>query len=143
MLDLDYSERLESLIDSIDWQIQLPPDWSRFFDETGECISIANDKRSAKRNKVRAVGVLLIDHKLETIPRSFKFHGIYTKDFSRKGCGFLADFQLFPEECVRILLPTFWIRLRVVRTRKVGPNCYESGGELLENNTPSPAAYEL
>ncbi len=104
-------------------------------------MSIPNDQRAAKRNKVRTIGVLFIESPLLTIPRERVFHGIYTKDFSRKGCGFLTDFELFPEERVRIVLPTFWIRLQVVRTRKVGPFCYESGGELIANYPPSADAF--
>ena len=35
-----------------------------------------------------------------------------------------------------------WIRLEITRARRVGPSCYEIGGELIEQNSPSDDAFE-
>jgi hypothetical protein len=67
--------------------------------------------------------------------------GTYTRDFSRWGCGFLTTEQLFPEERVRIVLPTFWVQLLVVRTRRITSKCYESGGKLIRTYEPDPRAF--
>jgi len=142
MLELDYSKRLDSLIQSLDWQIQLPPFWSTFFKDVGETSTLQNDERQNRRMKVRTLAVLHYERSLPSMPRPDQPIGVYIKDFTRRSCGFISANQLFPEEIVRIILPTFWIRLHLVRARRVGPSCYEYGGELLEQNQPSDLAFK-
>jgi hypothetical protein len=93
--------------------------------------------------KVRTMAILLHEQSLPTVSRREQPVGVYTKDFSRRGCGFLAAQQMYPEEIVRILLPNFWIRLHIVRARRVGPSCYEMGGELMEQHQPSDGAFDV
>jgi hypothetical protein len=142
MLELDYSMRLETLIQSLDWQIQLPPIWSNFFDEVGKSSTVPNDERQNVRKRVRTLGVMHFDKQLPSIPRPHTPIGIYSRDFSRRGCGFVSPFQVYPQEIVRLIMPTFWIRLLICRARRIGPCCYEIGGELIEQNLPSPIAFE-
>ncbi len=142
MLEFDYTKRLESLIHSLDWQIQLPPIWADFFDEVGESGALANDERQNRRMKVRTLGVLHFERQLPSIPRTETSIGIYSRDFSRRGSGFVSPQQLYPQETVRLILPTFWLRLLICRSRRVGPACYEIGGELIEQNLPNSKAFD-
>ena len=142
MLDFDYSKRLEALIQSLDWQIQLPSTWSNFFDEVGESTTLALDERQNRRMKVRTLGVLHFERQLPAIPRPSSPVGIYSRDFSRRGCGFVSPQQLYPREIVRVILSTFWIQLEICRTRRVGPMCYEIGCELIAQNLPSAKAFD-
>ena len=142
MLEFNYPERLESLIQSLNWQISLPDDWSNYFHESGEYAMYANDQRQNRRLKVRTLAVLHYERQLPSLPRENTLVGVYTRDFSRRGCGFLCPHQIYPKETVRLILPTFWIRLEITRARRVGPSCYEIGGELIEQNSPSDDAFE-
>jgi hypothetical protein len=142
MLDFDYSDRLESLIQSLGWQIELPADWSNYFNETGDYGTYANDQRQNRRVKVRTLAVLHYERQLPSVPREPALVGVYTRDFSRRGCGFLCPHQIYPQETVRLILPTFWIRLEIMRARRIGPSCFEIGGELLEQNSPSVDAFD-
>jgi PilZ domain len=142
MLGIDHSKRLESLIDRLDWSIELPPDWSNYFAESGESNVLPNDERQSRRIKVRTLSVLHVEHAIPSLPRPSVPLGVYTHDFSRRGCGFISPVQLLPEEVVRLLLPTLWMRLRIVRARRVGPRCYEIGAELIEQHALDSHAFE-
>ena len=143
MLEFNYSERLDSLIHNLDWHIQLPPDWVNFFEESGTCSSMASDERNNSRMRIRTRAVLRWETSLPSVPRGPEPVGVYIKDFSRRGCGLISPIQFYPEETVRILLATFWIRLKVVRVRHVGPSCYEIGLKLIEQNQPGPEAFAV
>ena len=130
------------MIKSLDWKIQLPSLWSSFFKESGESAVLASDQRQSRRVNVRSLAVMRSEKVLKIVPRTREAVGVYSKDFSKRGCGFICPFQLFPEEIVLIVLPTFWIRLHVVRARRIGAFCYEVGGELLEQHKPDMQAFD-
>lgn len=141
MLEIDYPSKLGKLIASIDFDIELPIEWSDYFDQRGEVTPALEDERSNKRLKIRTHGVLWFDQSLPFCPRGEQHHGIYTRDFSRQGSGFLASFEIYPEETLRILLPTFWVKLRVVRARRITSKCYEIGTELQQRLDPCMEAF--
>jgi hypothetical protein len=141
VLEIDYSTQLGKIIQSIDWDIELPIEWSDYFDQRGEVTSFVADERNNKRLKIRTHGVLWFDKALPFRPRTDQPQGIYTRDFSRLGAGFLSAFELYPEEEIRIVLPTFWVQLRIVRARRITSKCYEVGGTLLQRQDPSPEAF--
>ncbi|MFK8111967.1 MAG: hypothetical protein AB8B91_07180 [Rubripirellula sp.] len=141
MLEIDYSAQLGKLIQSVDWSIELPVEWSDYFDQRGEVMSFAEDERNNKRLKIRTHGVLWFDKTLPFCPRGEGPFGIYTRDFSRMGSGFLSPFEIYPEEELRILLPTFWVQLKVVRARRITSKCYEIGATLQSRQDPAAQAF--
>ena len=68
--------------------------------------------------------------------------GIYTRDFSCAGIGLVSPIQLFPEERVRLVLPTFWLQMRIIRARRLNPLCYDIGGTLIRRYGATPNAFE-
>ena len=143
MLEIDYSTQLGELIQSIDWNIELPVEWSDYFDQRGEIASYAEDERNNQRLKIRTHGVLWFEGSLPFRKRPTDPIGTYTRDFSRHGAGFLSPFEVYPEERVRIALPTFWVQLHVVRARRITSKCYEVGATLIQRNDPGPEAFEI
>lgn len=142
MLEIDYSTQLGDLIQSVDWDIELPVEWSDYFDERGEVASYVDDDRNNQRLKIRTHGILWFDQSLPFCNRSENPLGIYTRDFSRQGAGFLSPFEIYPEERVRIVLPTFWVQLHVVRARRITSKCYEVGAMLVHRFDPGPDAFQ-
>ncbi len=142
MLEIDYSTQLGELIQSVDWDIELPVEWSDYFEQRGEVASYVDDDRNNQRLKIRTHGILWFDESLPFRPRSESPLGIYTRDFSRQGAGFLSPFEIYPEEKVRIALPTFWVQLHVVRSRRITSKCYEIGAILVQRLDPSPDAFQ-
>jgi hypothetical protein len=143
VLEINYSAVLDELIRSIHWSVELPVEWSDYFQQRGEVASFGADERHHQRLKVRTYGVLWFEQSLPFRPRSAEPVGIYTRDFSRQGAGLLAPMEVYPEERVRIVLPTFWMQLHVVRARRITSRCYELGSRLIRRHDPSPAAFEL
>ena len=108
----------------------------------GALDSVVGDERSNIRMRIRTHAALHYETTLPSVPRGAETVGVYIGDFSRRGCGLISPVQMYPEETVRVVLATFWIRLKVVRSRRVGPSCYEVGGELTQRNQPSPEAFD-
>ena len=143
MLEIDYSTQLGELIQSIDWNIELPVECSDYFEQRGEIASYAEDERHNQRLKIRTHGIMWFESSLPFRPRPADPIGIYTRDFSRQGAGFLAPFEIYPEERVRIALPTFWVQLHVVRARRITSKCYEIGAMLMQRNDPGADAFDV
>lgn len=143
MLEIDYSLRFGELIQSTDCEIELPQEWIGFFEERGEIAAYSTDERANSRLIVRSHGLLWIERSFSFLNRTREPAVVYTKDFSRHGVGFLSSVQLFPNETVRILLATFWIRLQVVRARRITSKCFEIGTILVAHYEMSPDAFMI
>lgn len=141
MLEADYSEQFCRLVNEIDWDIELPIEWKDYFQDRGETTCFTDDERINRRLKVRTHGILWFENSLPFCPRTKEPVGVYTRDFARHGIGFLTPFQIYPEEHVRIVLPTFWIQVEVVRTRRITSKCYEIGSKLIWKHDPSLDAF--
>jgi len=141
VLEEHYSTQFRDLIRSTNWDIELPVEWTGYFDDRGEIASYTDDERTNQRLKIRTHGFLGFERALPFRPRTNDLVGIYTRDFSRYGVGFLAPREIYPEEQVRILLPTFWVQVEVVRARRITSKCYELGARLLRRHDPCPDAF--
>jgi hypothetical protein len=141
MLGKPYSEQFTQHIDRLNWDIELPETLADFFDRSGPCAAGPSDRRSSARIRVRAMAILVPELSPPALPRPTAAMGVYTGDFSRKGISFLASQQFWPEEIVRLVLQTFWIRVRVVRQRYHGRRCFESGCELVSRHGADPVAF--
>ena len=142
MLENDYPTGFSELIQSVSWDIELPIEWAGFFHERGEVPCYTEDERNNQRLKVRTHGLMYFEQSLPFRPRDSGPIGVYTRDFSRQGCGFLSPFELFPGEQIRIALPTFWVQVEVVRARRITSKCYEIGTTLIKRHDPSIEALQ-
>ncbi len=142
MLDGDYQRLLGKIMSSLPQRILLPPDCEDFFSQTGPTAPYPNDMRSASRTRVRTHGVLLPESWLPAFPRDPEPIAIYTADFSKTGFGFVAAEQFYPCEEVRILLATFWMRVKIRRCRRMGDACYAIGGTLTSRHDPAAEAFD-
>ena len=141
MLEGDYLAQLAKLTGDVDWDIELPRQWSNFFDEKGHAPTCPSDERHNQRYRLRTHGLMYFVNPLPAFPRTKKPVGVYTCDFSRHGCGILSSAPLFPEEQIRVLLPTFWTVLTVVRVRRITKRCFEIGLKLNKRFDPSEEAF--
>jgi hypothetical protein len=58
--------------------------------------------------------------------------GIYAKDVSRKGIGFLSPMQLLPLEQVQMKLPDgTQLNLQITRCHRIEAECYECGAKFI------------
>lgn len=141
MLDQDYQRLLGRLIETLPQSIELPESHENFFQEKGPAPFFEGDNRVAVRNRIRTQGIAIPEKWLPAFPREPKPIRIYTKDFSKTGCGFLADRQFFPGEIIRVVLATFWLRVKVRRGRRLTATCFEVGAQLQSQHDPSLQAF--
>ncbi|QDV68306.1 hypothetical protein Poly24_20150 [Rosistilla carotiformis] len=142
MLEENYKQALAKLIENAVWDIELTEGHEAFFGDNGAMSPCAFETRASPRMRARGRGILFFEETLHAFPRSPAPLGIYTMDFSKMGIGFVASRQFFPEEIVRIVLPTFWARLRITRCQRNNPQRYDSGGVLISWHEPSADAFE-
>ena len=141
MLAVDYQTKLAQLLHSMNWSIDIPDEWSDYFKDTARPAAFADDQRNNQRLKIRTCGVMWFEKSIPIRPRANEPLGIYTRDFSRQGTGFLCPCEIYPEEEVRIVLPTFWVQLRVARARRINRCCYEVGAVLILQHDPNSEAF--
>lgn len=143
MLDSHYTERFTQLLSQVDWTIELPEPWDDHFTEWGEGAPYVGDVRQHRRLKARSYGVVWFGLAWSAVERPSGPLGIYTRDFSQRGCGLLCPIEIYPEEVLRVVLPTFWMTLQVVRCRRINANCYDVGAVLVRQFVPSDEAFKL
>ncbi|XZE18879.1 PilZ domain-containing protein [Pirellulaceae bacterium SH449] len=141
MLDEAYKEKLDEVLNRVDGTLQLPNRLADFFSVRGDSQSSDHEERKHIRMRARTRCVGYVESSLPAMNRQRGEIPIYTADFSKGGCGFLSSIQLFPTEIIRLVLPTFWLKIKIVRCRKLGENCYESGGEIISKNQPCLEAF--
>ncbi|MEX2186761.1 MAG: PilZ domain-containing protein [Pirellulales bacterium] len=123
---VDFDQRRQ-LIERIPCRVQLPLDWEEQFEGEGYVASYAGEFRANFRYRASRRAVVQIGGELPAFPRDGGMFGAFVQDFSRRGMGLLYHEQLFPEERVRVLLPSVSVDGTVVRCRRRGPDCYELG----------------
>ena len=136
-----YRTKLADLIHSLDWRIEIQVEWTDYFEDTRRSASVSGDQRHNQRLKIRTCGILWFEKAIPIRSRKKTPMGIYTRDFSRQGTGFLSPCEIYPEEQVRIVLPTFWTQFRVARARRVNAKCYEIGTVLSRQHEPDSDAF--
>jgi hypothetical protein len=141
MLGEDYPSLLGRLIAAAAKEIQLPKGREDFFQQSGPAPHYGGDQRTAARTNVRTTGLMIVERCLPARESMPKPSLIYTKDFSKNGFGFVAAREYYPGEVVRVLVATFWMRIRLRRCYRIGPNCFECGGILISQSEPSMDAF--
>jgi hypothetical protein len=122
-------------------EVQLPmPEWE-FLDKRGPLPVSPNEARRFQRLYFRTRATMRV---LPTIP-AFQCvehaAGVYTRDVSRVGIGFLSPEQLFPNEQVVMKVAQLGEMLVTVATcRYVGPKCYSVGATFVKMNDDDAAA---
>jgi hypothetical protein len=150
MLDLQDESKSSRVVDAIrklECEIELPPSWADFFDQSGLVPSEEAERRKSARWKTRALAGLHHRQSFPAIPRSERWYQVYLKDISREGAAFLHAKQLFPRERMRLLFiddvskkllhNECLLTIEVVRCRFIHRNCFEIGAMFV------PQGYEL
>jgi hypothetical protein len=122
--------RYRQLIEQIPCRLILPPRLAAALAETGYQQVAHVDERRAARYRVCVRTVLQIRQSLPAFPRQATAGGAIVRDVSRTGLAVIYHEQLFPQEIVRVWLPTRRLEGTVARCRRLGPRCFEVGVQL-------------
>jgi hypothetical protein len=135
---LDHSDQdceLARWIYSLPCRVRLPSKLDEAFEKTGPVPAIPGDVRSGGRLYCRGSGhraALEYRQTLPALPREAAWHGVYTTDFSRRGCGFLHSEVLYPGERMRLILLTGLRRvIEVAWCRRIDESCYAVGSRFV------------
>lgn len=112
--------------------VALPPEMSNFFQEGGYIGTTFDEHRCNARLRVRTEANLRMLYSVPFAKRTSTRGRVLVKDMSRKGIGILFHTQLWPTEKFSLELHGRLVIAVVVRCRKIGPNCYETGA-IIEN----------
>ena len=128
MLDCDREPQLAEAIACLPTEIELPDSWEDYFTESGVLPTQPNDRRRFARHRLRTVAAMRHVETLPNLQRADRWFKVFAKDVSRAGFSFVHSEQLFPGECVELVIDASHRYLgRVRRCRKVGPRCYVVG----------------
>ena len=111
--------------------VQFPPKLREELERTGAVPVPGDDIRRHRRifcrgEKHRAA--LELRQTLPPLPRATTWHGIYTSDFSKLGCGFIHSSLLYPGEKLRMILLTGVERfVEVAWCRRIDKTCFAIG----------------
>ncbi|MEM6469428.1 MAG: hypothetical protein AAF802_07640 [Planctomycetota bacterium] len=61
-------------------------------------------------------------------------YGVVIRDSSDKGTGFFSPIELSRDEVVCLLKPSAILTIRIIRSEKIGVDCFESGAIVLGTN---------
>jgi hypothetical protein len=126
MLEGDYSETLNTLLQHLPTNVWLPAGWEEAPRSAGK-PSLPGDRRRYARVPLQTEAVCEI---LPTLPAIERPHGlmkVYTKDISRGGVAFLTPLQLYPKERILLWMSNGKLACEVMRCSKLGEKCYEIG----------------
>lgn len=124
MLELNDDHQLkDELWNSTSANVEIPDSiTSSFFAAQGATPIFHDNGRSYHRYFMRAKAVLIREESL---------FGVYVKDVSRQGIGFLSPVFLLPKQHVKIRLPAAELDLAVARCRRINAACYECGAKFV------------
>ncbi|MEZ6072689.1 MAG: PilZ domain-containing protein [Pirellulales bacterium] len=118
-IDVDHSELIETRWSALKSKVVLPGNEHAFMSRTGRLPSKEDSRRRYHRYFARTKALLHVDGNT---------HGVYLRDLSRCGIGFLAPVQLLPRQSVELeLADGRRLALQNVRCRRLGPQWYECG----------------
>lgn len=127
MLEGDYQQSLNRLLEHIPCQVVLPPDWEDVLARERRDEFQHRAERRFMRRSFEMHVILEVWQSLPTISREHQFGCVLARDLSRSGISFLHTQQFFPNERVLLWLPIGKTEARVARCVKRGPRCYETG----------------
>jgi PilZ domain len=124
MLDLSHERNLiVDFWESTATKARLPEPENSYLAPQGAMPVSPGNKRAYHRFYLRGKALL---------KRQGSFLGIYTKDVSRRGIGFLSPVQLLPKEHVHLHMPgAKELMLEVTRCRRLDESCFDSGGKFV------------
>lgn len=99
----------------------------------GRIIDLDKDRRRFPRFTCKVEAALQYQSGLPTMQRSSRWMRVLVRNVSRCGIGFWHGEAMYPLEQALIVLPNGVRRiLEIRRCRRVGPSCFEIGGEFSE-----------
>jgi hypothetical protein len=96
---------LTDVVSLLQCDIELPPDWNDFFDQSGMLCATSDDQRRFRRQEMRVFAALEYRQTAPALYRRPGWHRVYLKDIAHGGLSFVHSEQLFPLERMRMLLP--------------------------------------
>jgi PilZ domain-containing protein len=125
MLDIrDATNLMDEIWDKIELNTRLPEQEADYFAVKGPVPENNDNKRRFHRFYYRGKAI---------ITRQGAFLGVYTKDVSRQGVGFLSPVQLQLKERIQLRATgANRLELEVTRCRPVGEQCFECGAKFVK-----------
>jgi hypothetical protein len=123
---IDFDQR-QQLIARAPCKVRLPPDVAKLLGAGSQAVAQTNNSRAGVRYKALRRAAVQLQGGLPAFPCDGSLVGTIVQDFSRESMGILYHEQLFPEERLRLWMPSLSLEAKVIRCRRRGPQCYEIG----------------
>ncbi len=138
MLRTSDEPNYNELIEEHPLKLAIPPQIQLELRERGPISNCDEDVRVATRFRCNGPAVLEWLDSPSGLPIAFPTTQVLVRNLSRTGFSVLADRQWYPEQHVKIYLPTAIITAIVVRARRLGCRCYDLGFRVVTFNKSEP-----
>ncbi len=132
MLEENYPQQMNRLLDALTTKIVMPDKWSGYLEKSGTLPTQPAERRRFVRWHCRSRAVLEIRQSLTAINRTHTFYSIFMRDVSRCGLSFIHAEQIYPDETCSIWLPTKKVEVKVHRCHRAAESCYVVGVQLIQ-----------
>ena len=127
MLATKNESNFNELINEHPLSLAIPPHVQLELRQRGPISTCDGDVRVAPRFRCKGPAVLEWIESPSGLPLQFPTTQVIVRNLSRTGFSVLADRQWFPEQVVKIHLPSAVVLAKVVRARRLGSRCYDIG----------------
>jgi hypothetical protein len=127
MLATKNEPNFDELINEYPLSLAIPPQVQLELRQRGPISTCDKDVRVAPRFRCKGPAVLEWIESPSGLPLQFPTTQVIVKNLSRTGLSVLADRQWFPEQVVKIHLPSAVVLAKVVRARRLGSRCFDIG----------------
>ena len=131
MLGTKNEPNFSELINEHPLSLAIPPQVQLELRQRGPISTCDKDVRVAPRFRCKGPAILEWIESPSGLPLQFPTTQVIVRNLSRTGFSVLADRQWYPEQIVKIYLPTAITTAKVVRARRLGSRCYDIGFRIL------------
>ncbi|MCU0710197.1 MAG: hypothetical protein MUF23_18120 [Pirellula sp.] len=110
----------------------LPPRVREELQRKGTGAAIHNDNRESPRFRTNGPAILTWISSPPAVDQSHTTCQVIVRDISKTGVGILTSSQWFPEQLGKLEFAVGEMTVKVMRSRRIGPRCFEVGARILK-----------
>ncbi len=123
----------QAMLSAMECEIVIPDGVEGKSEGPRQIIDINDDRRRYPRQSCQILAALKYESTFPALRRSDRLYRVILRNLSRAGVGFLHGEEMFPGENAQFAFLNGTQRnLQVKRCRRIGPKCYEIGGDFDE-----------
>lgn len=110
----------------------IPPRVREDLQRKGTGAAMHNDNRESPRFRTNGPAILTWISSPPAVDKSHPTSQVIVRDISKTGVGILTSTQWFPEQVGKLEFAVGEMTVKVMRSRRIGPRCFEVGARIIK-----------